>query len=309
MLKLLFCTVLLMGNSLMALESLKLAPGRYVTVENNILNSSEKVLVMLPGVYRAFDSRDNVIKLAKKKNLNFISINYSLQPESLRLVGSHETPFYVSHLYTREDLANEVRAVLKKYKITNPVIIGNSYSASVTTQLLKHDRFDLVVETAPMMKFDETDPETIAILNFWKNWLRMNPFAGEAMARQYLLNSFATYWSPRVDDLLKAYPQYRKPGLKEKMIAGYSHMSLLAEGFDFVSQDLTLQRRFFIFGENEEEARLKLQLVASEKYRNLTGDDQSSVVVKKAGHIVPNDQPEIYLNLLTRLLTNNAGKK
>lgn len=308
MLKLLFYSVLLMGNSLMALESLKLAPGRYVTVENNVQNSSEKVLVMLPGVYRAFDSRDVVIQLAKKKKLNFISINYSLQPESLRLVKSNETPYYVSHQYTREDLAEEVRAVLRKYNLEKPVIVGNSYSASVTTQLLKNDRFELVVETAPMMRFDETNPETVAILNFWKNWLRMNPFAGEVMARQYLLNSFAVYWSPRVDDLLKTYPQYRTPGLKDRLIAGYSHMSLVAEGFDFADQELTAQRRFFIFGEHEEKPRFKLQTAMAKKYEDLTGDSHSAVVIKSAGHIVPNDQPEIYLNILTKLLTKKAGQ-
>jgi pimeloyl-ACP methyl ester carboxylesterase len=182
------------------------------------------------------------------------------------------------------------------------VLVGTSYSASVTTQLLKKDHFDLVVETAPMMRFDETDPQTVAILNFWKNWLRMNPFAGEALARQYLLNSFSSYWIPRVDDLLKTYPQYRKPGLKEKMVMGYSHMSLLAEGFDFSEQDLTAARRFFIFGENEEEGRLKLQLKVAKQYQQLTGDKNSSVVVKGSGHVVPNDAPEQYLKLLKDLL-------
>lgn len=300
--KLLFLLILSLGNISFALESLKLAPGRYVTVENNVHSPSERVLVLLPGVYRAFDSRDAVIKLAKKKNLNFISINYSLQPESLRLVSDKETPYYLSHTYAREDLANEVRAVLRKYRIRNPVIVGTSYSASITTQLLKNDRFDLVIETAPMMRFDETDRETVAILNFWKNWLRLNPFAGEAMARQYLLNSFSVYWTPRVDDLLKTYPQYKKPGLREKMISGYSHMSLLAEGFDFTAQDLTAARRFFIFGENEEAPRLTLQLVAANQYEKLTGDTQSSIVIKNAGHVVANDRPELYLNLLSRLL-------
>lgn len=302
MLKLLFFAVFLIGNVTWSLETLKLAPGRYVTVENHIVSPQDKVLVLLPGVYRGFDSRDEFIKLAKKQNLNFISLNYSLQPESLRLLGPNETPFYEVHIYTREDLANEVRAVLKKYKITKPVLAGTSYSASVSTQLLKTDRFDLVIETAPMMRFDETDPDTVAILTFWKNWLRMNPFAGEALARQYLLNSFTTYWTSRVDDLLKTYPQYRKPGLREKMIMGYSHMSLLAEGFDFADQDLTASRRFFVFGEHEEEARFKLQLKVAKRYEQLTGDKNSSVVIKGAGHVVPNDAPEVYLRLLKSLL-------
>jgi len=166
MFKSLFFIVLLASSLSHALENMKLAPGRYVTVENNILNSKEKVLVMLPGVYRAFDSRDEVIKLAKTQKLNFISINYSLQPESLRLVNGNERPYFETHHYTREDLANEVRAVLKKYKVSNPLIVGTSYSSSITTQLLKSDNYDLVVETAPMMRFDETDPQPVAILNF-----------------------------------------------------------------------------------------------------------------------------------------------
>jgi len=302
MFRAIFFAVILLGNLSFALEGLKLAPGRYVTVENNLVNPNEKVLVMLPGVYRAFDSRDEVIKQAKKLNLNFISLNYSLQPESLRLIPNNEKPYYETHNYSREDLADEVRAVLKKYRIASPVLVGTSYSASVTTQLLKNDHFDLVVETAPMMRFDETDPQTVAILNFWKNWLRLNPFAGEALARQYLLNSFSTYWLPRVDDLLKTYPQYRKAGLKEKMVLGYSHMSLLAEGFDFADQDLTVARRFFIFGEKEEESRLKLQLKIAKQYQQLTGDKKSSVTVKGAGHVVPNDAPELYLKLLKNIL-------
>ncbi len=181
-------------------------------------------------------------------------------------------------------------------------MVGPAPRPSRTPELLNNQSFDLVVETAPMMRFDETDPQTVAILNFWKNWLRLNPFVGEALSRQYLLNSFSTYWSPRVDDLLKSYPQYRKPGLKEMMVMGYSHMSLLAEGFDFADQDLTAARRYFIFGENEEEGRLKLQLKVAKQYEKLTGDANSVVVIKDSGHVVPNDAPQLYLKILKGLL-------
>jgi pimeloyl-ACP methyl ester carboxylesterase len=294
--------VLLLSFSAWSLESLKLGPGRYVTVESHIVNPKDKVLILLPGVYRGFDSRDVFIQTALKQNFNFVSLNYSLQPESLRRLKTGEAPYFQTHHYTREDLANEVRAVLKKYKIEKPVLAGTSYSSSVSTQLLKRDRFSLVIETSPMMRFDETDPETVAIMDFWKDWLRLNPFAGEELSRNYLLNCFNSYWAPKVDDLLKTYPQYRKPGFREMMIAGYSQMSLVAEGFDFADQNLAVANRFFILGENEDPNRFKLQLETIKNYEKITGQKDKSIIVKNAGHVVQNDAPEVYLGILRELL-------
>jgi pimeloyl-ACP methyl ester carboxylesterase len=302
MVKLISAVLLLVATNAWALESFKMGPGRYVTVESHIVNPNDKVLILLPGVYRGFDSRDIFIQTAVKQNFNFISLNYSLQPESLRLLKNGEAPYFENHHYTREDLANEVRAVLKKYKIQKPVLAGTSYSSSISTELVKKDHFDLVIETSPMMRFDETDPETVAIMTYWKNWLKLNPFVGEELARNYLLNCFNSYWAPKVDDLLKTYPQYRKPGFREMMIAGYSQMSLLAEGFDFADQNLRAANRYFILGENEDPNRFKLQLETIAKYEKLNGQNARSVVVKDAGHVVQNDAPVVYLELLRKLL-------
>jgi hypothetical protein len=285
-----------------SLESIKLAPGRYITVENNILNPREKVLVMLPGVYRGFDSRDEVIKMAKKQKLNFISLNYSLQPESLLLISPNERPYFETHSYQRSDLANEVLAVIQEYKIERPILVSLSYSASITSELLKNNNFELVIETSPMMRFDESDPQSVAILTFWKNWLSFNPYIGKELARSYLLNSFRTYWAPRVDDLLKKYPQYHKTGFREVMISGYANMSIVAEGFDFTNQDLTKSRRYFILGEAEEKERFELQLKAVKAYENITGQKNASIIVKGSGHVIPKDAPQVYLDLLRKLV-------
>jgi len=86
------------------------------------------------------------------------------------------------------------------------------------------------------------------------------------------------------------------------MIMGYSNMSLLAEGFDFSEQDLTKARRYFIFGEKEEDGRRQLQLKTAKEYERLTGDTNSAVVIKGSGHVVPNDAPLLYLKILKGLL-------
>ncbi len=301
-----FIFIFLMCFQALALESVKIDTGRYVAIEKNIVNADETTLVFLPGIFRGFDQRDVFIQQAIKENLSFVSIHFSLQPESLLKIPSTETAYFKTHSYKASDLAAEVLTVIEKLKIKKPIIVGLSYSSAVTTELAKSALFPLIIETAPMIQYDESDPSGAKVTSFWKNYLGLNPFFGPIWTEIYLNQVYETFWSTQVDSLLKSYPEYEKAGLRSEMISAYAKLSVIVDGFDFLKQDFsTGTKRVFILGETEEHNRAVLQQQAIALYEQQSSDHDSSITVNGAGHIVPADSPKTYLKILKKFVNSN----
>ena len=302
--KLIIASLFLCLNAL-ALESLKIENGRYVAVENNLLDRSKPTLIFLPGINRGLDARDEFLQMAKKDHLNFISIHFSLHPESVLMIPENEMPYFKLHIMGAKDLANEVYAVIKKYKIAKPIIVGLSYSSVITSELAKSGKLKLIIETAPMMRFDESDPSGAQLTSFWKDYLGLNPVFGAQLQDYFLQQVYEKYWSQQIDAILKQYPSYRDNlTVKLNLVSAYAKLSIAVDGFDFSSQDFsTGTKRFFILGEQEEQNRFELQQAAVAKYEEQSGDQDSSYVIPGAGHIIPSDAPKDYLKLIKKVIT------
>ncbi len=294
----LFCT-----NAL-ALETLKIENGRYVTLENNLTDRSQPALIFLPGINRALDERDSFIQLAKKAKINFVSIHFSLHPESVLSIPANETPYFKLNAMRAKDLADEVRFVIKKYKIAKPIIIGLSYSSVVTSELVASGKFPLVVETAPMIRYDESDPTGAQTTSFWKDYLGLYPVYGTIWQNLFLTQVYEKYWTDKVDKILEQYPDFEGDAVaKSNLVSAYASLSIVVDGFDFSTQDFTTgTKRLFILGTEEDAHRYELQQSAIELYETQSGEQNSWVLVKGAGHIVPSDNPKAYLRLMKKLI-------
>lgn len=298
-----FLACLLFTLNVFALESLKIGEGRYVAIENNILDAKKPTLVFLPGINRGLDARDEFIKLAKKAKVNFVSLHFSLHPESVMLIPQGEIPYLDLHRTTSADLADEVLAVISAYKIQKPVVVGLSYSSTVTTELAASGKLPLVIEAAPMIRFDESDPSGSQVSNFWKNYFDLIP-GGAFYKDLFLQNIYTQYWSTQADKNLSGYPDIQGDyKLRSRIISGYVSLSIAADGFDFSKQDFTSgTKRLFILGQNELEQRAELQQAAISLYEKQTGYRKTQIVVPNAGHIIPSDAPQAYLNLMKQIL-------
>lgn len=298
MFKYFFVLLFLTLNSF-ALEALKIENGRYVAVEKNIVDKKQKTLIFLPGIFRGLDKRDEFIQLAQKAKLNFVSMHFSLHPESLLLIPSGETAHYKYHSYKAGDLAEEVMAVIQQLKISQPIVVGLSYSSVVTTELAKANAVPLIIETAPMIRYDESDPAGSQVTSFWKNYLGMNPIYGAYWKSLYLDQVYQQYWSSQVDGILQKYPQYQNKLSKDTLVKAYAKLSIIADGFDYTEQDFSKATpRLFILGQKELPQRFVLQQKAITLYEQQTGRTQNTVVLKDAGHIIPSEAPKAYLKLL-----------
>ncbi len=288
-----------------SLESLKIQSGRYVAVANNIIDKSQPTLIFLPGINRGLDARDEFVRMAQKQNLNFVTMHFSLHPESVLLIPQGEVPYFKSHTMSAKDLADEVLSVIKKYKIARPIVVGLSYSSVVTSELAATGKFPLIIETAPMIRFDESDPAGAQITTFWKDYLGLNPVLGPIWQDYFLQQVYEKYWNEQINQVLQQYPEHENDALvRSELVSAYAKLSIVVDGFDFSKQDFnTGTKRYFILGEDEDPSRFDLQQSAIALYEQQTGDRNSSAVLKGAGHIVPSDAPKAYLKLIKKIIS------
>ncbi len=298
--------ILIFAISANALQSLKIANGQYLAFESYSAAGPEApTLIMLPGINRALDSRDAVIKqMMRQKKFNFVTYHTSLHPESLKLIPQNEFAYFEKSDVSISDLANESLILVKKLKIKNPVFVSLSYSSVISSQLAKMNVTKLIIEVAPMIRFDESDPEGSQGAAFWKNWFSLFPGMGEIWANNFLKQAYARYWSVRVDEMLQ---EETNKDLRDLMIKAYSQLSIAADGFDYREQDFSNSPiRHFIVADKEDEVRADFQRDAIEIYQQAAQTENIVITVKDAGHIVPSEQPQQYIDALRKILKSEG---
>lgn len=284
-------------NEAVKLKSFKVKNGQYVAYQSHVVDSSKATLILLPGINRGLDYRDDVVRQARAMKLNFVSLHFSLHPESLLKIPSNETPAFKLQSYSTATLANEVDALITALKINKPIIVGLSYSSTVTSELAKSGKYPLIIETAPMIRFDESNPEGGAITEYWTNFFNLNPFLGPFFSAYFIKSTYTQYWNERLPSILESYPE-TKP-VESLMVSAYTELSYIAHGFDFRKQKFNPNTvRFFILGSEELESRLALQYESVAMYQKATKRTDSAVTLPNAGHIIPSDAPAAYLEIL-----------
>lgn len=279
------------------LKSFKVKSGQYVAYESHIVNQEKATLILLPGINRGLDSRDEVIRLARKMKLNFVSLHFSLHPESLLKIPANETPAYKIQSSSSATLASEVDALITGLNIYKPIIVSLSYSSTVSSELAKSGKYPLIIETAPMIRFDESDPEGSAVTEYWTSFFNLNPFLGPFFSSYFIKSTYTQYWNSKLDSIVESYPETAP--VKSLLASAYTELSYAAHGFDFRKQKFNENTvRFFILGQDELENRFSLQQEAVGIYQKSTGRKNSSVILPNAGHIIPSDAPEAYLQIL-----------
>jgi pimeloyl-ACP methyl ester carboxylesterase len=279
------------------LKSFKVKNGQYIAYESNIVDQQKSTLILLPGINRGLDSRDEVIRMARKMKLNFVSLHFSLHPESLLMIPGNETPAFKIQSISSANLANEVDALITGLKIYKPIIVSLSYSSTVSTELAKTGKYPLVIETAPMIRYDESDPQGAAVSDYWVKFFNLNPFLGPYLSSYFIKNTYSQYWDSKLPSILESYPETAP--VKSLMVEAYTELSYAAHGFDFRKQKFNENVvRFFILGENELEGRLALQKEAVSLYQNSSSMKNAAVILPNAGHIIPSDAPKAYLQIL-----------
>lgn len=279
------------------LKSFKVKNGQYIAYESHIVDQDKATLILLPGINRGLDSRDEVIRMAREMNLNFVSLHFSLQPESLLKIPAGESPAFKIQSFSSANLANEVDALIVGLKLNKPIIVSLSYSSSVSSELAKTGKYPVVIETAPMIRYDEADPQGASVTEFYTSFFNLNPFVGPFFSSYFIKNSYNQYWSSKLPSILKSYPETEP--VKALMVEAYTELSYAVHGFDYRKQTFNPNVfRFFILGQNELEGRLKLQLEAVNLVESKLGAKNPSVIIPNAGHVVPSDAPEAYLQTL-----------
>ena len=302
-LNILSLTFLFVIQSHAAIKSLKMDTGRYIAYEANLTQTNKPTFVFLPGIYRGWTADDEFIKLLNKENINFVALHYSLQPESILKITKNEIAYVTGHNYTSIDLAQEVEFVLKKLRITKPIIVSLSYSSMISSILSQTLKYNPIIETAPMIRFDESNPSGGQVTEFWESFFNLNPFTGPIITQWYLKQTYQQYWSDTIDEMIKANPKDPKNKIRDLMIQSYTAMSMAAHGFDFTQQNFANGvQRLFILGHNEDATRYQLQQAAITQYERVSGFHKSTAVIPSAGHIVPADAPQDYVNILKTLI-------
>lgn len=261
----------------------------------------QPTFIFLPGIYRGLYSNEVFLQKLTAQKINWIAMHFSRHPESV-LAG---TPLWLP--VTSSQLANEVVAVRRAFKIEKPIIVSLSFSASVIPALNPKE-FPVVVETAPMGRPNETvPPQQNANYNSTdNNWMAY--FSGMqfwAATSDYW--NYRLYWMNEVMQLSEKYPIYKTNSIY--LAEGLAQLAFSSRGFDLRNQDFKNgPKRFWILAENEEPLRLKYQMAAVQLYRQQRADfDQSSFyVVPGAEHVLPTHKPQEYVLILNRILKSVA---
>lgn len=282
---------------------INISPSQRVAYDLSIVDAKKPTLVLLPGIYRGLNRNDEFIKVLLNKKINFVTVNFSTQPLSVaNYDANQDTYFKGGKNVTSKIFADEVETLVDVLKIKKPLVVTLSYSGSVT-QYLNANKFPVVIETSPIGRFDESDPELAAVTKAWEDWFKLFPIWGDAYIQNAKDAAYRNYWNKTALDYSKSDARLQTDENILRMTDGFVGMAKAVEKFDMREQNFkSSPHRVFIFGENEEQKRKEIQLEAVEIYNKQTGLNAQPIIIKGAGHIVPNDQPAPYVEYLSAFL-------
>ncbi len=281
-------------------QVLQLPNHRVVAYESFKADADGPVFIFLPGIYRGFNSNEAFVQSLQKHDIPYVLMNFAEHPDSVAKTGK-ETPSFAD--VTAKTLADEVSALAKELKIKQAVPVTLSYSAIVTSHF-DTKLFPVVIETAPISTDTDGLPANVAAFyEYWKYWVLTVPFYGPIWLDQTKTAQLRQHWEPQVQEYAKErLPELQSPEYHERALQGYIALSKASEGFDLRRQDFAKgPKRFFVLGEKEASARLKAQQEAIAKYEKVIGISNLSVIVPQAGHAVPVDQPEAFVEVIQNL--------
>ena len=293
---------------------IKLGPGQVVSYRAMILDAKQPTLIFLPGIYRGWSAQDPVIESLQKRGLNVVTMEFSTHYQSFRHLT--ELPHFAGGTrLDRQVFADEVRAVAqavtKSHRAQKFVPVTLSYSG-VVTEKLDPGVFPLAIETAPQGRFDESNEMAARMGEAWMSWISMIPLYGPYYAESMKVQAFFTYWSGQVARMSAGRPEFQNPQIASLQTQAWVSMARAAEDFDIRKQNWnTSPKRVWILGEREEEPRATYQKEAVANYLKTLSSAEVNravfgrrgvIVIPRAGHIVPSDEPELYVEALERVL-------
>lgn len=274
--------------------------GRKAFVVANVKDPALPTLVLMPGIFRGLMAEDRFIQLLQARGVPFVAIHFSAHPDSIARLGANENVDF-SQL-TLKSWADETESVVASFRLRRPVLISLSYSGTVTSQFSR-SHFPFVLETAPLGRFDESNPELAQLTRWWSSWFSLIPVWGPSVARTTIDNQYRMYWSNVLRETATRLPTLADARRRALATEGYVALVRSVENYDIRQQDFVNgPRRIWIFGEKEEPRRRAFQNQAAAIYAQKTGDRTLPLQVKGAGHIIPTEQPEAYLELVTKIL-------
>ncbi|MBC7467495.1 MAG: alpha/beta hydrolase [Bdellovibrio sp.] len=288
---------------------IEISPAQHIAYDSAIVDADKATLVILPGVFRGLNRNDEFIKSLIQKKINFVTMNFSTQPASVATYAAEKkTYFDGGSNISSKGFADEVEVLVDTLKIKRPLVITLSYSGSVS-QFLNVSKFPTIIETAPVGLLNDEDQKSAANLQALENWYGT---WGILLAPAYFATKDANYhqyWQPVAKQYSASDKRLDTDENLKRLTDGYVGMAKAIEKYDMRQQNFkSSPKRVFIFGENEDEVRKKTQLEAVEVYKKQTGLDAKPIIIQGAGHIVPNDKPEEYIQILSAILNKMDEK-
>lgn len=285
------------------LSYIEVSKGQNVAFDAQIFDPNQPTLILLPGIFRGLQRQDAFVKKLIEKRMNFVALHFSTQPASVATYSTDGEVFFDrAPRISSEVFAGEVEALVKALRIQKPLAISLSYSASIS-QHLNPKIFDMVIETAPIGRFDENDPESAEMFRYWQVWLRWFPIWGDLVADSIKDNAYRDYWGRVAKQYAAKSPHLNNPSAIKRLTEGYMTMAKAVENFDLRTQKFVgTPYRLFVLGANEDPARRQIQNEAVTIFRQKINPKAQAIVIPNAGHVVPNDQPDLYLQVISKVL-------
>ncbi|MBY0414578.1 MAG: hypothetical protein K2Q18_10445 [Bdellovibrionales bacterium] len=281
-----------------------------LNIESNRLISFEIVrakdaklptFLFLPGVNRGLLANDDALETLASLGYGVVAMNFSTQPISVSALPKGVKPHFRTTTYKLDDLNTEVHALsaeLKKnFNVKTVIPVSISFSSAVSSTL---KNFPFIIDAVPMTSSAAVNPELEAYITYLKSSEIFNPIFGPGITRSLLDQAYAKKWSSQVDNMIEQFDLEKNR--RADMIEGYSVFSRASERFVW---DLTKTsndtRRVFIFARDDSASLLKDQLQLFLKALDTTPNALAFLVLD-AGHVVSNDQPQSYADILNYLV-------
>lgn len=307
-LSLLFLSSLVLANSAFAAAEklkFKMSPDRVLAVEIiRAKNPKLPTFLFLPGVNRGLLSNDESVEAITAKGFGAVTFNFSVQPISVSELDKKVRPAFMSKSFSLEELSTEVTALsaeLKKnYGVKTVVPVSISYSSAVSSTL---QEFPFIIDVVPMTSSAAVNPELEAYITTLKAGEIFNPIFGPSITRSVLDQAYYTKWRDQVDSIVDQFNL--NTDHKSEMVEGYTVLSRAGERFEWDLKKTPKEtRRVFMFARDDSEGLLKNQLQLFLKAMDAT-PNALAFIVNDSGHVLPDDQPAAYANILSYLMTSD----